>query len=162
MIDATNRFLAKRLFVNDGWSVEQIAEKCRVAKNTIIRWRDMEQWQEQRKQFLESAESFSEECFLFATKVMRDIRKKYDDDANVSNSQINLLNLLLSRIETIIEIDLKRKSIKEQSEGGQEIPVEVAADPEVAEYLEKISEKIEAYKLTAGAGLSRNSQQKEK
>jgi len=145
VIDAQSRFLAKRLYVNDGWSVEQIASKLRASKNTVIRWRDTEEWQAQKSQFLESSQSFSEECFLFATKIMRDMRKQYEEDGNASKSQLSLLNLLLSRIETIMATDLKRKLAKEQTESGQEIPVEVAADPEVAEMLEKIAKKIEAY-----------------
>jgi len=145
VIDAQSRFLAKRLYVNDGWSVEQIASKLRASKNTVARWRDTEDWQGQKAQFLESSQSFSEECFLFATKVMRDIRKQYDQNQEASKSQLSLLNLLLMRIETIMETDLKRKTAKNQNENGQDIPVEVAADPEVAEMLEKISKKIEAH-----------------
>jgi hypothetical protein len=106
----------------------------------------LEDWDDERREIAGKSENFSEECFLFATKVMYDIRKRYNEGMNVPNTQIKLLNLILSKIETIIESDLKIKTAKQQTESGQEIPAEVAADPEVAEMLEKIAVKIEDYK----------------
>lgn len=54
-------------------SSEQIAERLRLNRKTVMSWKDEYDWEKRRADFLKSKQCFHEELYEFARKLMKDI-----------------------------------------------------------------------------------------
>lgn len=54
-------------------SSEQIAERLRLNRKTVMSWKDEYAWEKRRADFLKSKQCFHEELYEFARKLMKDI-----------------------------------------------------------------------------------------
>lgn len=64
---------AERLFMYEFMSSEQIAERLRLNRKTVMSWKDEYDWEKRRADFLKSKQCFHEELYEFARKLMKDI-----------------------------------------------------------------------------------------
>lgn len=74
---------AERLYVYDYNSVDEIASKINVSPKTVCRWKEKFDWEAKRKSFLKSKQSFHDELYEFARKLMKDISCDMDNDEKI-------------------------------------------------------------------------------
>lgn len=74
---------AERLYVYDYNSVDEISAKIKVSQKTVCRWKEKFNWELKRKSFLKSKQSFHEELYEFARKLMKDISADIDSGEKV-------------------------------------------------------------------------------
>lgn len=65
---------AERLYIFDYMAVDSIADKLNVNRKTILAWKDEGDWTQRRKEYLKSKQSFHEELYDFARKLMEGIK----------------------------------------------------------------------------------------
>lgn len=69
---------AERLYVLDYCSLEEIANRLKLNRKTVMAWKEQGDWNNKRKKFLLSKRSFHEELYEFARKLMKDITSDID------------------------------------------------------------------------------------
>ena len=74
---------AERLYVYDYNSVDEISAKMNVSQKTICRWKEKFDWEHKRKSFLKSKQSFHQELYEFARKLMKDISADMDNGEKI-------------------------------------------------------------------------------
>lgn len=61
---------AERLFLHEFMSCEQIAERLKLNKKTVLAWKEENDWEKRRCDFIKSKQYFHEELYEFARKLM--------------------------------------------------------------------------------------------
>ena len=158
MIAPEMRELARRLYVQDGWTVEEISAKVRAAKSSVERWRSAEDWNGQRHRFVETETAFSTRTFSFATKLMEDIERDYAEDKEVSAARLNLLKTVFDRVSTIRSVEEQIKENRED-EAIPTIPPEVMADPEIQAAVSLITRRVARFEAARDANSSKDGSQ---
>lgn len=74
---------AERLYIYDYHSVEEIAQKLNLNRKTVMAWKEQCDWDKKRKDYLKSKQSFHEELYEFARKLMKDISVDLDNGEKV-------------------------------------------------------------------------------
>lgn len=74
---------AERLYVYDYNSVDEISTKMNVSQKTVCRWKEKFDWEHKRKSFLKSKQSFHQELYEFARKLMKDISADMDSGEKI-------------------------------------------------------------------------------
>lgn len=64
---------AERLYISEHLSLEEISRRLKLSRKTVMKWKEIGDWGNKRKQFLRSKQSFHEELYEFARKLMKDI-----------------------------------------------------------------------------------------
>lgn len=64
---------AERLYISEHLSLEEISRRLKLSRKTVMKWKEIGDWENKRKQFLRSKQSFHEELYEFARKLMKDI-----------------------------------------------------------------------------------------
>ena len=64
---------AERLYIYNYMAVDSIANKLNVNRKTILAWKEDGDWTNRRKEYLKSKQSFHEELYEFARKLMQGI-----------------------------------------------------------------------------------------
>lgn len=64
---------AERLYIYNYMAVDSIANKLNVNRKTILAWKEEGDWTNRRKEYLKSKQSFHEELYEFARKLMQGI-----------------------------------------------------------------------------------------
>lgn len=64
---------AEELYINELCTVDEIASKLNLNFKTILKWRDEGDWEKKRQDYCKSKQSFHEELYEFARKLMKDI-----------------------------------------------------------------------------------------
>ena len=79
---------AQRLYIYDLYSIEEIADKLDLSTKTICRWKEKHDWENKKQKFLKSKQSFHEELFEFARKLMKDIMSDIDAGEKVDSGRM--------------------------------------------------------------------------
>ena len=79
---------AQRLYIYDLYSIEEIADKLDLSTKTICRWKEKHDWENKKQKFLKSMQSFHEELFEFARKLMKDIMSDIDAGEKVDSGRM--------------------------------------------------------------------------
>lgn len=74
---------AERLYVYDYNSIDEISAKMNVSQKTLCRWKEKFDWEYKRKSFLKSKQSFHQELYEFARKLMKDISADIDSGEKI-------------------------------------------------------------------------------
>lgn len=64
---------AERLYIYNYMTVDSIADKLNLNRKTILGWKEEGDWTQRRKDYLKSKQSFHEELYEFARKLMQGI-----------------------------------------------------------------------------------------
>lgn len=64
---------AERLFIYEFKTIDEIASELNLSTKTICRWKEKSDWDHKRKIFLKSKQTFHQELYEFARKLMKDI-----------------------------------------------------------------------------------------
>ena len=137
--------LARRMYIHDGLSVEEIASKVRASKSTVDRWRTLGGWHEKRAEYIETETSFAVSTMKFAKRIMLSLEDQYDAHTKIDKGELDLLKEILGRIAVIQKVEDHQRAQAPQDDMAGQIPPEVMADPEVQKALELISRKIDKF-----------------
>lgn len=69
---------AERLFIYEFCTVDEIAERLHLNRKTVLSWKEQGEWDKKRRDYLKSKQSFHEELYEFARKLMKDITDDMD------------------------------------------------------------------------------------
>ena len=61
---------AERLYIHEYLTVDEVAEKLRLNRKTILSWKGQGDWDTKRRDYLKSKQTFHEELYEFARKLM--------------------------------------------------------------------------------------------
>ncbi len=64
---------AERLYIYNYMTVDSIAKKLNINRKTVLGWKEEGDWTYRRKEYLKSKQSFHEELYEFARKLMQGI-----------------------------------------------------------------------------------------
>ena len=74
---------AERLYVIEQYSLIEIARKLNLSRNTPLEWKELGDWDNKRKQYLRSKQSFHEELYEFSKKLMKGISEDIDSGEKI-------------------------------------------------------------------------------
>ena len=80
---------AERLYVYDYNTVDEIASKMKISAKTVCRWKEKFEWEVKRKSYLKSKQSFHEEMYEFARKMMKDITTDMENGEKVDTGRFH-------------------------------------------------------------------------
>ncbi len=69
---------AERQYLYEYKTLDEISSTLNLHRNTLIIWKEKGNWDNKRKAFLKSKQSFHEELYEFARKLMKDITSDID------------------------------------------------------------------------------------
>lgn len=96
---------AERIYVYELRSVEETAAKVNVCPRTIIKWKLKGDWDTKRRQFLKSKQSFHEELYDFARKIMHEIKADLENGEKIDTGRMYAFTKMLPLITKIKEYE---------------------------------------------------------
>ena len=79
---------AERLFVINNMTLEEIARQLNLNRKTVMSWKEQGDWGNKRKKYLQSKQSFHEEMYEFARKLLKDISEDIDAGEKVDTGRM--------------------------------------------------------------------------
>ncbi len=114
---------AERLYVVEQLTLAEIASRLKVCERTLITWKAEGDWETRKKQLLAQKQSFHEELYVFARKLMKSISEDMDKGEKPDAGRMYTFSRLLPGLTKVKEYEDKVDSDK---------PKEKALDPEEA------------------------------
>lgn len=74
---------AERQYIYKFMTIEEISSRLNVSTKTLTKWKEQGDWNNKRKEFLKSKQSFHEEMYVFARKLMNDIMADIDNGEKI-------------------------------------------------------------------------------
>lgn len=109
---------AERLYVVDQMTIEEVASRLNVAPRTVRYWKEDEDWDGKRKKYLKSKQTFHEELYEFAKKLMHSIKEDLDNGEKVDTGRMYAFTRMLPLITKIKEYeDVSNKKQSEEKKG---------------------------------------------
>ena len=110
---------AERLYVYDHLGIEEIASKLNLGSRTVRNWKDENDWDKKRKEYLKSKQAFHEELYEFARKLMHSIQEDLANGEKVDPGRMYAFTRMLPLITKIKEYeDISSKKEKIQENKG--------------------------------------------
>lgn len=136
--------LAKRMYLNEGRTVESIAQDLGLATTTVKNWKKSGQWEFEEEKS-KDAESFAQDSYKFAAFLRSEIERQTRAGIKIDVGQIKMFEILMCRIESVLRLDTElRKAAKKETETDN-IPQAVRNMPEVRKALEVIENAVFEY-----------------
>ena len=127
-----------------------IALRMGLSLSTLGVWSKKNQWENDRREYVDAALNFSDELYGFIVQMTRDIRKDYVDyNKHIDRDKTKLLQILVMQIKDVILLDIERKKLKTIQKNMIEIPENVRKIPDVQEAIETINKVIESCNKSA-------------
>ena len=79
---------AERLYVINHQSMESIANMLNLNRKTVMKWKEEGDWHKRQQDYLKSKQSFHEELFEFARKLMKDITADLDAGEKIDTGRM--------------------------------------------------------------------------
>lgn len=92
---------AERLFVIEHIGLEEIGIRLKLARKTLMRWKEAGDWDSKRKQYLRSRQTFHEELYEFAKKLMNGISADIDAGENIDTGRMYAFCRILPMIHKV-------------------------------------------------------------
>lgn len=110
---------AERLYVLEQMTALAVAKKVGVNERTIRRWKNDNQWDIKRKQYLKSKSLFHEELYNLARKLMSSIEFDLDNGEKIDRNRLFAFTKMLPLITKIKEYEdiVSQKESKTESKG---------------------------------------------
>ena len=122
---------AERLYVYDYNTVDEIASKLKLSTKTVCRWKDKFDWESKRKSYLKSKQSFHEEMYEFARKLMKDISADMDSGEKIDPGRMYAFC-------KVIPMFTKIKSYEDLAAHKEKQPVKRGLTPDVVAQIEEV------------------------
>ncbi len=107
---------AERLYVIERMTIKEIALSLDISEKTARLWKEEGDWEAKRRQYLLSKESFHEELYEFARKLMRGIKEDMEAGNKVDAGRLYTLTRMLPLITKVKDYEDVRKQ-KDPREG---------------------------------------------
>ena len=110
---------AERLFTYEFRTVDDIASRLNINRKTVMKWKDDGDWEKKRKDFLKSKQSFHEELYEFARKLMKDISIDMDNGEKVDPGRMYAFCRLIPMFTKVkdYEENMSKKDETKQQKG---------------------------------------------
>lgn len=110
---------AERLFTYEFRTVDDIASRLNINRKTVMKWKDDGDWEKKRKEFLKSKQSFHEELYEFARKLMKDISIDMDNGEKVDPGRMYAFCRLIPMFTKVkdYEENMSKKDETKQPKG---------------------------------------------
>ena len=110
---------AERLFIYEFLTVDDIASRLNINRKTVMKWKDEGDWDKKRKDFLKSKQSFHEELYEFARKLMKDISIDMDNGEKVDPGRMYAFCRLIPMFTKVkdYEENISKKDETKQQKG---------------------------------------------
>lgn len=79
---------AENLYIFSFASVEETAQKLKLSRKTITRWKEKGNWDVKKAEFLKTKELFHRELYEFARKMMHEMSADMDAGEEVNQSKL--------------------------------------------------------------------------
>jgi len=86
---------AERLYVVEQCTIAEIASRLRLGEKTVRNWKDEGDWETKRLQYVRSKQTFHEELYEFARKLMNSINEDMEAGEKVETGRLYTLTRLL-------------------------------------------------------------------
>ena len=86
---------AERLYVVEQCIIAEIASRLRLGEKTVRNWKDEGDWETKRLQYVRSKQTFHEELYEFARKLMNSINEDMEAGEKVETGRLYTLTRLL-------------------------------------------------------------------
>lgn len=74
---------AERQYIYKFLTIEELANRLNLSPRTVMNWKEQGDWDKKRKEFLKSKQSFHEDMYIFARKLMNDIMADMDSGEKI-------------------------------------------------------------------------------
>lgn len=110
---------AERLFIYEYLTVDELANKLNLNRKTVISWKEQGDWDKKRRDFLKSKQSFHQELYEFARKLMKDISCDLDAGEKVDPGRMYAFCRMLPMFGKVKEYEdvVAKKEVKEEPKG---------------------------------------------
>ena len=105
---------AERVYVYEHLSIEETAAKVNVASRTIANWKVKGDWDNKRKKYLKSKQTFHEELYEFARKLMHDIKTDLDNGEKVDTGRMYAFTRMLPLIAKVKDYEDVAKALSQK------------------------------------------------
>lgn len=110
---------AERLYVYDFNTIEEIASKINLSAKTVSRWKVKHDWEHKRQLFFKSKQSFHQELFELARKLMKNISAEIDAGENVDPRRMYALCRILPMFSKVKDYeDIVAVKVKNETQKG--------------------------------------------
>ena len=104
---------AERFYVIEQMTMVEIAQILNVHEKTIQNWKDEFNWDEKRTKFIQTKQSFHEEMYNFARKLMSTIESDIDSGNKVEQGRLYTFAQMLPFITKIKEYEDSKNVVKD-------------------------------------------------
>jgi len=117
---AHDRTEAKRLYIEEGLKVQEIARRLDINEKTIYRWRDEEKWDEEKEEIANTSTNAVKQTFLAAISALGQITEKFKTEKVISSADVqNARMLIKSAKELQKDVDMLGNILIAQREWTQ-------------------------------------------
>lgn len=110
---------AERLFTYEFLTIDEIANRLNISRRTVCNWKEQSDWNNKRKEYLKSKQSFHEELYEFARKLMNGISTDLDNGEKVDPGRMYAFCRILPMFTKVKDYeDVIKKKDKKQTQKG--------------------------------------------
>ena len=109
---------AERLYVFEFNGIDEIASKVKISPRTLFRWKLKHDWDNKRKEYLKSKQSFHEEMYEFARKLMEGIMQDIEAGEKVEQGRMYTFCKMIPMFAKVKNYeDMVKQPVKEKPKG---------------------------------------------
>jgi uncharacterized protein YjcR len=110
---------AERLYVIEQCSLAEIASRLMVAERTVRNWKEKAgDWEDKRRAYLGSRQSFHEELYEFARELLKKVREDMAEGKEVSANRLYALMRLIPNLVKVKDYEAVAVSKRTETAGG--------------------------------------------
>ena len=111
---------AERLYIHEFMSLEMIATRLKLNRKTVMSWKEKYGWETKKRDFLKSKQSFHEELYEFARKLMKDISVDIENGEKIESGRMYAFCKLIPmfvKVKDYEDVVAKREEPKDKKRG---------------------------------------------
>ncbi len=113
---------AEKKYIYEKQPLDVIGAKLNISRRTLFYWKKKYEWDRKRFEVELNQESFSEELFDFARKLMQKISDDIDNDRQTPQSEIYSLMNILKNLPQVKQYEISKQKSKQPKTTGQLTP----------------------------------------
>jgi hypothetical protein len=92
---------AERLYVQENYTISEIVAKLRLSEKTIRNWKEDGDWENKKKRFMVSKQSFHEELFDFTRTLMKSLKEDLDAGRKIDTGRMYAFTQLCGKLTNV-------------------------------------------------------------
>ena len=106
---------AERLFVQEHFTITEIAARLRLNEKTLRSWKEEGDWDTKKKNFLASRQSFAEELYDFTRTLMKKIKEDLEAGNKIDTGRMYAFTQLCGKLTTIKKFEGQKEDEQQSS-----------------------------------------------